>query len=88
VLRELKEAAVEKAAELCGRIRAGEIPVSPSAGEDGKSACSFCDYACVCRRRKEDERPLDGELTFAGLAAKNALRKSGNCDIIKPAKNR
>ena len=75
-LRDLMDAALEKAEELCESIRAGEIPVSPSAEDDQRSACTFCDYASVCGRRKDRERPLDKGLTFPELAEKYALRKA------------
>ena len=48
-IRALMDAAAEKAGELCGRMRAGEIEASP--GEDrGGSVCRYCEYSAVCRK--------------------------------------
>ena len=63
VLDQLMDAAVSRAADLCVRIRAGEADASPSA-EDRFSACTWCEFASVCPRRKQDERPLPGGMRF------------------------
>ncbi len=73
VLTELMEAAVERAGELCEGIRRGDIPAAPSVEKEGRSACTWCDYLPVCKKRRE--RPLESGLTFAEAAEKNALRK-------------
>ncbi len=75
VLTELTEAAVDRAAELCEKIREGSLPAAPSVGKDGDSVCSRCEYLAVCKKRTENERPLDGDLSFRDVAEKNALRK-------------
>ena len=65
-LRSLMDAARDKAAELCVRIRSGEVSASPSVSDD-RSACTFCEFQTVCRRRKSDERPLPKGLSFADV---------------------
>ena len=70
LLYALTDAAMDRAAELCGRIRSGEVPVSPSVESDRASACTFCEFAGICSRRKEDGRPLPGNVSFADAAAR------------------
>ncbi len=56
----MMNAAVEKAAELCGDIRDGRIEAEPR-GSGDDTACRYCDYRTVCHARKGDERPRDNE---------------------------
>ena len=65
-LRNLMDAARTRAEELCVRIRSGEVSASPSVSDD-RSACTFCEFQSVCRRRKSDERPLPKGITFADV---------------------
>ena len=66
-LGKMTEAAVEKAAELCSRMRDGEI--APAPYEDrNDSACRYCDYRAVCRAGKDSGRPRP--------SGKNTLRES------------
>ena len=51
-------AAVEKAAELCGDIRDGHVEAAPR-GTAEDAACRYCDYRTVCHARRGDERPRD-----------------------------
>ena len=74
ILNGLTDAAVEKAAELCERIRSGEISATPSAEDENITACTFCDYITVCRRKKKDIRRRNTEITYADIAEKNTLR--------------
>ena len=70
LLRRLMDAAVEKAAELCGLIRSGGIQPSPSVSQDGKrSVCTFCEFSSVCLREKEDERPLPENVSYADVGS-------------------
>ena len=74
-LRRLTDAAVEKAGELCGRMRGGEIEASP--GEDSAgSVCRYCDYRAVCRAGKQQGRKQEEEMTWEKIAGKNTLRES------------
>ena len=67
-LRSLMDAAAEKAGELCGRMRGGEIDAAPvTDGED--TACRYCEYHGICRAGKEDGRPLDKGIRFSDIAA-------------------
>ena len=78
ILDQLMAAAAAKAAELCVRIRAGEIPISPSVSET-RSPCSFCEFKEICPRRKADERPLLQGMGFEEVgksAEKLPLRES------------
>jgi ATP-dependent helicase/nuclease subunit B len=73
-LRGLTEAAVEKAAELCDRMRSGEIEASP--GEDSTgSVCRYCDYRAICRHGGEKGRERNTAITFRDIARKNTLRE-------------
>ena len=64
----LIEETVEKAGELCTRIRSGEVHPSPSVSGDGKrSVCSFCEFQTVCPRKKADERPLPEGVSFGDI---------------------
>ena len=65
----LMDAAEGRAAALCEAIRSGAVPASPSVESGRSSACDFCEFAGICPRRKEDERPLPKDLTFADVAA-------------------
>ena len=78
-LRGLMNAAVEKAGELCGRMKDGEIKAEP-AGEGDASVCRYCEYRGICHVRKTDCRPPEKEISFRDAAAgeqrKNTLRES------------
>ena len=75
-LRGLMDAAVEKAGELCGRMRDGEIEASP--GEDNAgSVCRYCEYRGICRAGAEKGRERDEGITWRDLARKNTLRDEG-----------
>ena len=56
----MMNAAVEKAAELCGDIRDGHVEAEPR-GSGDDTACRYCDYRTVCHARRGDERPRDNE---------------------------
>ena len=72
-LDRLMEAAVEKAGELCARIRSGEVHPSPSVSGDGKrSVCSFCEFQSLCPRKKADERPLPEGVSFGDIGNSGA----------------
>lgn len=73
-LRALMDAAAGTAAELCERIRDGEVGASPAA-EDGKSVCTFCEYRGACRTDKAAARMRDKDATFRDAAAKKPLRE-------------
>ena len=74
-LRGLMNAAVEKAGELCGRMRQGEI--EPSPGEDSTgSVCRYCDYAAICRAGAKKGRARDTDITYQDIVRKNTLRES------------
>ena len=84
-LRRRMNAAVEKAGELCGRMRGGEIAAAP--GEDsGGSVCRYCDYRAVCRAGTEKDRRRDGETTDEQAAGKNTLRESEKQRIMSEEK--
>ncbi len=72
-IRGLMDAAVEKAGELCGRMRAGEIGASPGEDHTG-SVCRYCEYRAVCRAGAQKGRARDGEITYQDIAGKNTLR--------------
>ena len=75
-LRGLMDAAVEKAGELCDRMRAGEIEAS--LGEDSVgSVCRYCEYRSICRAGAGNGRKRDEEITWQDLARKNTLRDEG-----------
>ena len=74
-LRGLMDAAVEKAGELCGRMRSGEIEASP--GEDSAgSVCRFCDYGAICRAGAKKGRVRETGVTYQDIVRKNTLRES------------
>ncbi len=84
-LRSLMDAAVEKAGELCGRMRGGEIRATP--GEDpAGSACRWCEYGAICRAGFPDSRKPGMEITDLDAGGKNTLRESENERIIIPEK--
>ena len=74
-LQGLVDAAVEKAGELCGRMRDGEIEASP--GEDNAgSVCRYCDYRAICRAGKEKGRTRETGITYQDIAGeKHVARK-------------
>ena len=71
----LAGAATEKAGELCGRMRSGEIEAAPW-GDRNTSVCSWCEYRAICRAGAEKARVRETGITFADLARKNTLRES------------
>ena len=74
-LRGLMEAAVEKAGELCSRMRDGEIEASP--GEDSTgSVCRYCDYGAICRAGGKKGRAREQGVTYRDIVRKNTLRES------------
>lgn len=80
-LRGLTEAAVEKAGELCERMRGGEIEASP--GEDSiGSVCRYCEYRAICRSGARKGRGRDDTTTYQDIAGKNTLRESEKQRII------
>ena len=74
VLRALMAAAEEKAAEICGGIRAGRIDVKPRGKSEEDAPCRFCSYRTLCRRSRDSLTPRKEETTFRSLAGKNTLR--------------
>ena len=72
-LRGLMDAAVEKAGELCGRMRSGEIEASPGEDKNG-SVCRYCEYRAVCRENGRNGRTRDEGITYRDVAGKNTLR--------------
>ena len=84
-IRGLMDAAAEKAGELCGRMRDGEIEASP--GEDtAGSVCRYCDYRAICRAGAEKGRKRDDGITYQQIAGKNTLRESEKQRIIPTEK--
>ena len=75
-LRGLMDAAVKKAEEICGGIRSGAISASPSVSEQ-RSPCSYCEYASVCPKRREDERPLPKGFSFQDVG--KSLLQQNRC---------
>ena len=74
-LRGYMNNAVEKAAELCGRMRGGEIAASP--GEDAAgSVCRYCEYRAVCRAGTKKGRERDEGIPDGQDAGKNTLREN------------
>ena len=59
-MTEQMNAAVKKAAELCGDIRDGHVEAAPR-GTAEDAACRYCDYRTICHTRRGDERPRDSE---------------------------
>lgn len=84
-LRRLTDAAVEKAGELCGRMRGGEVEASPYEDSAG-SVCRYCDYHAVCRAGKQKGRKRNEEISWDEIAGKNTLRESEKQDIISKEK--
>ena len=74
-LRALMDAAADKAAELCDRMRDGEIEAAPRGDKNG-SVCRYCEYHAVCRAGKDRTVPRDPEIGFRDLAGKNTLREA------------
>ena len=73
-LRELAEAAVEKAGELCERMRGGEIEADP--GEDSQGpVCRYCEYRSVCRAAVKKGRERNEETTYQDIAEKHVALK-------------
>ena len=76
-LRALTDAAADKAAELCGRIREGEIEASP--GEDpAGSVCRYCEYRAVCRAAGKKGRERETGITWKELAGKTRCANTEN----------
>ena len=84
-LRGLMDAAVEKAGELCGRMRGGKIEASPAADAAG-SVCRYCGYHAICRAGTQKGRERDDGITWQEIAGKNTLRESEKQGIICPEK--
>jgi ATP-dependent helicase/DNAse subunit B len=74
-LRRLTDAAVDKAGELCRRMRDGEIGAAPMSDRNG-SVCRWCGYHAICRAGKEQARLRDAEVTWQDIAGKNTLREN------------
>ena len=73
-LRGLMDAAVDKAGEICGRMRDGEI--EPSPGEDSAgSVCRYCEYRAICRAGAKKGRGQAAAITYQEIAGKNTLRE-------------
>ena len=73
-LRVFMDKAVEKAGELCERMRDGEIEASP--GEDSTgSVCRYCEYSAICRKAGRTRPEPDSEDQDSGTAGKNTLRE-------------
>ena len=72
-LNGLMDAAVEKAGELCGRMRDGDIAAMP--GEDSAGpVCRYCEYSAICRNGGRETRKLNNGITYQDIARKNTLR--------------
>ena len=84
-LRGLMDAAVEKAGELCGRMRGGEIEASPGADSLGP-VCRYCEYRSICRTAGQKGRERDEEITYQDIAGKNTLRESEKQRIMTEEK--
>ena len=69
------DAAVEKAGELCGRMRGGEVEASPYEDSAG-SVCRYGDYSAVCRAGKQKVRKRKEDISWDEIAGKNTLRES------------
>lgn len=66
--------AAKKTEELAGRIRAGEISVSP--GKSGQeSACQYCGYKAVCGFEKRIPGFLERDLSMGEEEAYEAIKK-------------
>ena len=84
-LRRLMEAAVGKAAELCSRMRDGEIEASP--GEDSAgSVCRYCEYRSICRAGTKKKETPGPAVSYQDIAGKNTLRESEKQSIITEEK--
>ena len=69
----LMDAAVEKAGDLCGRMRDGDIAAMP--GEDSAGpVCRYCEYSAICRNGGRETRKPDTGITYQEIAGKNTLR--------------
>ena len=54
----------------------GEIDAAPSA--DGElTPCRYCEYAGICRTRREDRRALDRGIAFSDIARAQAAEEHG-----------
>ena len=70
----LMDAAVEKAGELCGRMRDGEIEALPSEDSAGP-VCRFCEYSAICRNGGRETRKPDDGITYQDIAGKTRCAK-------------
>ena len=70
----LMDAAVEKAGELCGRMRDGEIEALPSEDSAGP-VCRFCEYSAICRNGGRETRKPDAGITYQDIAGKTRCAK-------------
>ena len=74
-LRGLMDAAADKAGELCGRMRDGEIEASPGEDHTG-SVCRYCEYRTICRSGGREAHTRDAGITYQEIARKNTLREN------------
>ena len=74
-LRGHMDAAVEKAGELCGRMRDGEIEATPGE-DDAGSVCRYCEYRAICRAGTKKRRGRDDDTPSEETGGKNTLRES------------
>ena len=78
-LQGLAEAAELKAAELCGRMRDGEIAPAPAEDKSG-SVCRWCEYRVICRAGKDSGRMRDDTVTYRDIAGG---RKAGQTNTLR-----
>ena len=80
-LRALMNAAVEKAGELCGRMRDGEIEALP--GEDSiGSVCRYCEYRAICRAGTKKEHTAPSAVTYQDIARKRTGGRQSSGDMV------
>lgn len=84
-LRGLMDAAVEKAGELCGRMRDGEIAASPAEDSAGP-VCRYCEYRAICRAGAKKGRAKESGTTYQDIVRKNTLRESEKQRIMTKEK--
>ena len=68
VLQGLMTAAEQKAAEICGEIRAGRIEPAPRGKNDEDSPCRTCGYRTLCRASRQSLKPRREGITYRDLA--------------------
>jgi ATP-dependent helicase/nuclease subunit B len=84
-LRRRMDAAVEKAGELCGRMRGGKIAAAPGTDAVG-SVCRYCDYHAICRAGTKKGRERDDGTGREQETGKNTLRESEKQGIMSSKK--